>query len=60
MNITKRNQPFLAPGHDEAATCATMLTRTKAQRLTDALLADRNRADNARHNIVPCWSCGHT
>jgi hypothetical protein len=30
------------------------------QKLTDALIADRNRDNATHHNIVPCWSCGHT
>jgi hypothetical protein len=34
-------------------------TKTKTQKLTDALIADRDRTDNATHNIVSCWSCGH-
>jgi hypothetical protein len=36
------------------------LTKTKTQRLADALIADRNRTDNVTHNVVPCRSCGST
>jgi hypothetical protein len=32
---------------------------TKLQRLTDALLADRLEV-LSRHNIIPCFVCGHT
>ena len=32
---------------------------TKLQRLTEALLADRAAAPS-RHNIMPCFVCGHT
>jgi len=34
--------------------------RTQTEKLTDALLADRNRGNATHHNIVSCWSCGHT
>jgi hypothetical protein len=37
------------------------LTKTRTQRLTDALIADRTRTDDAmRHKIVACRSCGST
>jgi hypothetical protein len=33
----------------------------RAQRLAANLLADRQRErERPKHNIVPCWSCGHT
>jgi hypothetical protein len=35
-------------------------TKTKSQKLADALIADRTRTDDAmRHKIVACWSCSH-
>jgi hypothetical protein len=37
-----------------------LTTKTRTQRLTDALIAERNRIDIATHNIVACWSCGST
>ena len=33
----------------------------RAERLAANLLADRQRErEQPKHNIVPCWSCGHT
>jgi hypothetical protein len=32
----------------------------RAERLAANLLADRERHTPSRHNIVPCFSCGHT
>jgi hypothetical protein len=32
----------------------------RAERLAADLLADRERDTASRHNIVPCFSCGHT
>jgi hypothetical protein len=33
----------------------------RAERLAANLLADRQRQlERPKHNIVPCWSCGHT
>jgi hypothetical protein len=32
----------------------------RAERLAAQLLADRERATSSRHNIIACFSCGHT
>jgi hypothetical protein len=32
---------------------------SRVERLAAALLADRRRTDDGKHNIVPCFACGH-